>query len=38
MVLWHLVDEKFYKDEKEVHEKETRDGISLAALCSMRWG
>jgi hypothetical protein len=30
---WHLADDNTYKDESD-----TRDGIFLAALCSMRRG
>jgi hypothetical protein len=31
---WHFVDENTYKDEEGVHERGTRDGSSLATLCS----
>jgi hypothetical protein len=31
----HLADENTYKDERRVHERGTRDGSYLAALCSM---
>jgi hypothetical protein len=35
-LLWHLVDENTYKDERRVQERGTRDESSLAALCSPR--
>jgi hypothetical protein len=36
-VSWHLVDEKTYKGERGVGERGTRDGSSLASLCSTHW-
>jgi hypothetical protein len=35
---WHLVDDYTFKDEKGVHKRDTRNEISLDALCSTRRG
>jgi hypothetical protein len=36
-MLWRFFDENTYKDERGVHERDTRHGSSLTTLCSTRW-